>query len=73
MPKVGTVVCWIGRKGGNAHVFSGVVESRKEWHHGRWNEERLNVPCVRRLRIALSTGGHMHPMVKRLDVVRGTA
>ncbi|WP_155648657.1 hypothetical protein [Burkholderia pseudomultivorans] len=63
MPQDGQRVTWATQSG---RIKAATVESRKEWFHGQWNEERLNVPCVHRVRVRFDTGGHAHPLVSRL-------
>ncbi|MBR8234219.1 MULTISPECIES: hypothetical protein [unclassified Burkholderia] len=63
MPHEGERVTWTTQSG---RVKAATVEGRKEWFHGQWNEERLNVPCVRRVRVRFDTGGYAHPLVSRL-------
>ncbi|PVX86443.1 hypothetical protein [Paraburkholderia unamae] len=70
MPKEGQRVAWTTRVG---NAREGIVEGKKEWFHGQFNEERLNVPCVHRVRVKMPFGSHVHPLVKNIRIVRGAA
>jgi hypothetical protein len=65
-PQPGQAVIW-KRKDGS--IRAGIVQMRKEWHHGQFNEERLNVPSVHRVRILAASGGYCMPLVSQLEVI----
>ena len=71
MPKIGTKVSY----GSKAAI--GVVTDLKRAFHGQWNEERLNVPSVHRVRIACKTPSgnvyHVHPLVKNVSAIKVSA
>lgn len=69
MPKVGTRVTWTSKSG---RVRVGTVECHFEYRSesfGQFNYERLNVPCVQRLRVRMDSGAWTHPLVRLLRPV----
>jgi hypothetical protein len=73
MPKVGARVTWTSKSG---RVRVGIVECHMEYRgesFGQFNYERLNVPCVQRLRVQLDSGAWVHPLVRLLRPATGAA
>lgn len=66
MPNPGTRVEWTLKSG---KVNSGIAVGPMPIHRDQWNEERRNVPNVRRLRVALGSGAHSHPLMHGIRVV----
>lgn len=65
MPKAGTRVEWTSKSG---IVRSGIAVGPMPIFRDQWNEERRNVPNVRRLRVQLGSGAHSHPLMHTMRV-----
>ncbi|MBU9405998.1 hypothetical protein KTE46_09975 [Burkholderia multivorans] len=66
MPAVGTQVEWMTV---NGTPKRGTAVGPKPIHVGQFNEERLNVPSVHRVRVRFESGSHAHPLTSGLRVV----
>lgn len=71
MPKIGTKIVWA------SGLKAGLVVDLKRARYGQWNEERLNVPSVYRVRVECRTpegnAYHVHPLLKGIQTAQVAA